>query len=121
MQFRVIGGRGGCRPHYPEGTILQTAAFADSLLSHIKMTLSQSTAHPFSLPHLLSEVALMLVPNWDGARCWSRTSNNGVFNRPLLSARIPISPISHGGAQGDHSPFVRHNIPRQKPTVWFTV
>lgn len=35
LATRPYGGRGGCRPHYPERTVLQTAAFADSLLSHI--------------------------------------------------------------------------------------
>ena len=28
------GGKGWCRANYPEGTDLQSAAFADSLLSH---------------------------------------------------------------------------------------
>lgn len=31
----IIGGQGGCRAHYPEGTDLQSAAFADSLPAHI--------------------------------------------------------------------------------------
>lgn len=35
LQVSLIGRRGGCRPHYPEGTVLQTAAFADSLYSPI--------------------------------------------------------------------------------------
>ena len=30
-----FGGQGGCRAHYPEGTDLQSAAFADSLPAHI--------------------------------------------------------------------------------------
>lgn len=31
----IFGGQGGCRAHYPEGTDLQSAAFADSLPAHI--------------------------------------------------------------------------------------
>ena len=30
----TTGGQGWCRPNYPEGTDLQSVAFADSLLTH---------------------------------------------------------------------------------------
>lgn len=49
-------GREGLAPPKPEAGDLQSPVIATIRPPHIKVTLSQSTAYPFSLPHLLSEV-----------------------------------------------------------------
>ena len=49
-------GREGLAPPKPEARGLQPPVIAAIRPPHIKITLSQLTAHPFNLPHLLSEV-----------------------------------------------------------------
>lgn len=49
-------GREGLAPPKPKAGDLQSPVIAAIRPPHIKMTLSQSAAYPFNLPHLLSEV-----------------------------------------------------------------
>ena len=61
----------------PKVPDLQSGAIATMRLPHRKTALRSA-----------NRVFLCLFCFAFGARCWNRTSNNGVFNRPLLSARI---------------------------------
>ena len=78
-----VGGRGGCRPHYPERMVLQTTAFADSLLSHINDHQSLFTLVPCYLVVWLGDWFTLLSPSE------SLSMNEGVVCHRRVELRTP--------------------------------
>ena len=75
----MVGGEGIAPTRSKAMSFTDSPAYFNGLAAHIKKTLGQSTAHPFSLPHLLSEVE---------RKAGFEPANSGVFKTSSYCWRL---------------------------------